>query len=167
MPLTKLEKVEGLARALLVRQAELKANEEVVRKATLRSESLRAAIADLRKTLAELIEEVPSKNASAAPSREDSPELPLECEEISADVLAPIEGTIIERVAAHLETAQRAYASEIAQTLGIRVEVVRTTLSKLHAKGRVRRLGGGEYCSLAFVHADDVAGAVRRSKDKR
>ena len=65
MASSKVEQVERLVRALMARQAELQANDEVIKRAQFRSDSLRAAVADLRATIAKLIGDTSFKDASA------------------------------------------------------------------------------------------------------
>jgi hypothetical protein len=150
---TKVEQVERLVRALIARESELKANEEVIKRATFRSESLRTAIADLRTTIANFIGDKSDATVSA-PLPPPAPEVE------SHPGLARTEGTILARVANHLDLAQRVFdATEIAQALGIGVDVVRTTLSKMYARGLIARVGSGEYCSLQ--HAHDIGAGVR------
>jgi hypothetical protein len=151
MPPSKFEQVERLIRALVVREGELAASDEVVRKATLRSESLRAAIRDLRATIEQLISDggVPAEILARAP---------LEIQRLAADPMRlRTEGTLLARVLAFVESLPRAVeAAEISQALGIHVDSVRTVLSKLKARGQIERLETGQYCSMQ--HAHDIRG---------
>lgn len=151
---SKLEQAERLFRALAAREAELKANDEIVRKATFRSQSLRTAIKELRTTIATLIGDTSGEEVSA-PLALTAPEGPQPQPETDPHpaALARPDGTIVARVAAYLEAEPRAFdATEIAQALGLGVNVVRTTLSKLHARGSIARRSPGEYCSVQYAH---------------
>jgi hypothetical protein len=162
MPPSKLEQVERLTRALVAREAELRANEEIVKRATFRSTSLRAAIADLRATLAALIGDDATAEAPPLPPMvhglTGAPE--------SGQLPSNSGGTILKRITAYLETEPRAFeALEIAQQLGIRDDVVRTSLSKLYARGRIARPVPGAYCSL--LHVEEVAASLGERNERR
>lgn len=149
---TKFEQAQRLFSALQVREEELRANEEVVKRATFRSQSLRAAIAELRTTIATLLGDasLPPLPPEAPPTPEKGPQSPL----------PRTDGTIIARVAAHLETEPRAFdATEIAQSIEVGVDVVRTTLSKMYGRGLIGRLAPGQYCTLERAHAVKASGA--------
>lgn len=151
MRLSKLEQVERLTRALVAREVEYQANEDVLKRATVRRHSLKAAITDLRATIAGLLGEA---------AREPAPELsPAVMQALSGSPgTHRIEGTILERVSAYLDSEARVFsAQEIAQGLGLGVDVVRTSLSKLFARQSIQRFGAGEYCSLKYAKL--IAGA--------
>jgi hypothetical protein len=159
MASSKVEQVERLVRALMARQAELQANDEVIKRAQFRSDSLRAAVADLRATIAKLIGDTSFKDASAvlpAPAPLSEPGLGPQPE------LARTEGTILVRVQTLLDGTPRFFdATEIAQAVGVGVDVVRTTLSKLYSRGLIARRSAGEYCSLQHAHNIDAEVAPR------
>ena len=161
MPPSKPEQVEKLMRALFAREAELKANEDLVQRATLRSQSLRAAIADLRATIASLLGEAPAKGTddraphSAPDTSSRTPEL------VPRPGLARTGGTILVRILAYLDATPRVSdARTVAQALDVNIDVVRTTLSKLYARGFIARPQPGQYCSLQY--AQEIAPSLTR-----
>ncbi len=143
---TKTEQIESLARALVRRQDELRANEEMIEKAKLRSSSLEQAIRDLRATIAQLVGEG------------DAPQEVLDRAQRIANIpTADTEGTLLERVLAYVNKVPRTVeAREIAQALGITLDGTRTVLSKLKARGEIARFEPGVYSSLR--HANTIRG---------
>ena len=148
---SKPEQVEKLMRALFAREAELKANEDLVQRATLRSQSLRAAIADLRATIASLLGEAAQATddratGGAPDTSSKTPEM------VPRPGLARTGGTILVRILAYLDAAPRVSdARTVAQALDVNIDAVRTTLSKLHARGFIARPQPGQYCSLQYA----------------
>jgi hypothetical protein len=160
MPPSKPEQVEKLMRALFAREAELKANEDLVQRATLRSQSLRAAIADLRATIASLLGEAAQGTDDRAPT--GAPDTSSKTPEmVPRPGLARTGGTILVRILAYLDATPRVSdARTVAQALDVNIDVVRTTLSKLHARGFIARPQSGQYCSLQY--AQEIAPSVTR-----
>lgn len=138
----KSDRVERLMRALLVREGELKVAEDVERRAKVRRASLEQAVNDLRGTVRRLIDE----------DVDDSVAAELEADALSTPDAIPTEETIGNRILDLLEAEPRALdANEISQSLGVTVPVTRSTLSKLHARGKVARPQPGFYRSLLAV----------------
>ncbi len=159
MPPSKPEQVEKLMRALFAREAELKANEDLVQRATLRSQSLRAAIADLRATIASLLGEAAqgtddSDHHGAPDTSSKTPEM------VPRPGLARTGGTISCAPGLLDATPRVSDARTVAQALDVNIDVVRTTLSKLHARGFIARPQSGQYCSLQY--AQEIAPSVTR-----
>jgi hypothetical protein len=161
MPPSKIEQVQRLIRARDVREEELRASDEIARKATLRSHTLRAAIADLTKTIEELIgpgEVPPEVLANAAPevqrlARDDPPR--------------GTEGTLLYRVLAYVQSVPGSVdAREVSKALGTNIDGVRTALSKLTLRGQIDRLGGGRgrYCSVQ--HGDSSCGEPSDTREE-
>lgn len=151
MPPTKVEQVERLMRALMMRESELQSTEETLRRTTVRRASLQAAIGDLRTTIAQLIgdEDVPAEVLARAPPEVQRLAL--------AEHRQRADGTLLERVLGYVNgTPRMVEAPEVSQALSISVDNVRTVLSKLKARGQIARFETGTYCSLA--HANKIRG---------
>ena len=134
----KSERVERLMRALLVREGEQKVAVEVERRATIRRESLDHAVRDLRATIQRLVDEDIDDGFDETVLK------------------APdADGTIRQRIIAFVEDQGRAVsANEISQGIDERVEVVRSTLSKMFIAGEIARPVTGKY--KAFISRDDA-----------
>ena len=145
---SKFDRVERLMRALHVREEELKAARDAERRAAFRLESLEAAVRDLRETIRRLVEEDVQVDERQIDDAEHEP-----------PSAAPA-GTIAQRILAYLDTERRSVeANEIGQALGVSVDVIRTTLSKLFARGAVARPKVGMYRSLLTEHEHRSRGA--------
>lgn len=154
---SKFEHAQRLFRALEARQAELEANEAAIAKAKFRSESLRAAIAELKTTIAKLL----SDPAAEVGASDEQRALELDPQ----PGIAKADGSILARVESYVNAAPRILeANDIATDLGLRIDVVRTSLSKLHARRQIQRLEAGQYTSLQ--HARDVASGEAKRRPR-
>jgi hypothetical protein len=149
MPPSRSEHAEKLYRALFKREAELKAarederrTKELNERATVKRESLEAAVKGLRETV--------DKHVGAGEVVEDESVLVAL---IPKDDDESTDGrTIAERIVDFLEATRcPVEAREISQAVGADVDVVRTTLSKLRSRGKIARPRQGEYCALPSV----------------
>lgn len=157
----KAEHAEKLFRSLLRREAELQASDELIRKETARNTSLRAAIADLRRTISALLED-------AAPSPSLPPSEPQVQDVTPPQIPGRSDGTILSRVAGLLNSEARVFsAPEVALSLAIGIDVARTSLSKLYNRGDARRLEPGQYISRLYADPRDAKMIANRPGGRR